>query len=83
MIFFLLFLVAVAYAFSLNTPRGQVLAKEHTWATVVAGVGMVLLALTFVLPGGAVLVVVAAFAVAGGPMIVRSLWNKWRSGETK
>lgn len=67
---------ATTYAAALNTEIGRKFAKEYTWASVVAGTGLVLLMLRFILPKMYWEKVALAFAVAGTPMVGRSLWNK-------
>lgn len=65
-----------AYAMALNTDLGRSFARQHTWASVVLGTSLVLLLLRFVLPKEYWQKVVIAFAVAGSPMIARSLINQ-------
>lgn len=68
----LLLLIAAAYAVVLSTRRGAAFADRHTWATVVAGCGLVI----GFLAGEdrqAATKALRLFALAGTPMIVRSL----------
>ena len=74
-----LFLLAATYALLLNTPAGKQFAKEYTWASVVIGDGLILVALWLLLPEGSWWPVFWAFVAAGLPMIGRSLFNKARS----
>ncbi len=67
---------SAAYATALNTEVGRNFAKEYTWASVVCGVSLVLVILRFILPKEYWEKVVLAFAVAGTPMIIRSLLGK-------
>lgn len=67
---------ATAYAAALNTDVGKRFAKDYTWASVVGGTSLVLTMLRFILPKDEWQKVATAFAVAGTPMIVRSLANK-------
>lgn len=76
--FALLFGAASVYAAILSTDKGRVFATERTAETVVIGVALVLVALRFVLPVVALRAVVMAFAVAGSPLILRSLAKRER-----
>ncbi len=67
---------SLGYAFFLNTKSGKKIADEHTWVAVVAGVALVLRAVSFVIPEEYWQKVVIAFIVAGVPLVVRSFWNK-------
>jgi len=67
---------SVGYAFFLNTKSGKKIADDHTWVSVVAGVALVLRAVSFIIPEEYWQKVVIGFIVAGIPMIARSLWNK-------
>jgi len=69
------FLAAITslYATLLNTPKGRHFTDSHTVETVIIGVGLVLGALRVILPAAAWRRVVVAFAVAGTPLVVRSL----------
>jgi hypothetical protein len=71
-------MAATLYAVALETPIGKWLTHERTWITVAAGNGLVLVALFFLLDTAAWWRCLAAFAVAGAPVIVRSLINDWR-----
>lgn len=76
MIYMLLAAVASLYATLLNTPKGRHFTDSHTTETVIIGVGLVLSALRVILPAAAWRRVVAAFAVAGTPLVVRSLMKR-------
>lgn len=76
--FALLFGAASVYAAILSTPEGKRFATERTAEAVVIGVTLVLVALRFVLPMVALRAVVVAFAVAGSPLIIRSLAKRER-----
>jgi hypothetical protein len=78
LVYILLGIASIAYAFLLNTDKGKKLASEYTWASVVIGTGIVLLALWFLISHNSWLQVVISFVVAGSPMIARSLINKTR-----
>ena len=71
-----LFLVSLLYAILLNTEEGREWADNQTWATVVIGNGIVIAALAVVLSPIYIAVIFGAFAVAGGPIIYRSLHNQ-------
>lgn len=73
LVYIILGLIAIAYAFILNTTGGKRFADQYTWASVVVGTSLVLGALWFILPPDNWQKVVLAFVVAGAPMIVRSL----------
>lgn len=64
------------YALALSSEPGQEFTDRHTWATVVAGNGLILAALRVILPADQWRKVVLAFAVAGVPLIVRSLLKR-------
>lgn len=66
------FVTSSAYAALLNTSRGRHIALYHTWATVVAGVGLVL-GWTATQERHTTATDMAFFAAGGIPMIVRSL----------
>ena len=69
---------AVGYAAFLNTPAGKKFAteSEYTWASVVVGTGLVLAFLKRELDDDDWTTVAQGFAVAGAPMIARSVINK-------
>jgi len=69
---------AILYAIVLNTNAGKRFADEYTWASVVLGTCLVLAALWFAIPSEYWLKAALAFAVAGTPMVARSLLNKAR-----
>jgi hypothetical protein len=77
MIYFLLFAVSSCYASLLSTKPGRKFADTHTAESVVLGVALVLAALRFLLSASAFGRVVAAFAVAGSPMVARSLLKRF------
>jgi hypothetical protein len=62
----------------LNTKRERTFAAEYARASVVIGTALVLAALWLVVQRDDRLRTVLAFAVAGAPVIVRSLLNKAR-----
>jgi hypothetical protein len=66
------FLTSSAYAVALNTQKGRYVALYHTWATVVAGVGLVL-GWTATQEKHSTATDLAMFAAGGIPMIARSL----------
>ncbi len=66
---------ATTYALGLNTDLGRRFAKEYTWASVVAGNGLILLFLRYLIPRRHWNTVALAFAVAGLPMVMRSIIN--------
>jgi hypothetical protein len=72
-IYVALSLVALAYSLLLSTPRGKQFTDDHTAETVVAGVGIVLLGLRFILPVDYWQQVLLGFGVAGAPLVGRSL----------
>jgi uncharacterized membrane protein YjjP (DUF1212 family) len=76
LIYLILFVVAASYAVFLNTGRGKSFVDEYTWASVVVGTSLVLLALWFLVPEAWSKVLIA-FTVAGSPMIFRSLINRY------
>lgn len=67
---------SIVYAIALNTSGGKRFAIDYTWASVVLGTTLVLAALWFIIPKEYWQKVVLAFAVAGTPMVARSLLNK-------
>ena len=67
---------STTYAAALNTDVGKEFADEYTWASVVLGTGLVLTILRFILPREYWQKVALAFAVAGTPMVARSLLRK-------
>lgn len=67
-----LLLMAAAYAVLLSTRRGAAFTDRHTWATVVAGCGLVIAFLAGE-DRQAAIRALRLFALAGTPMIVRSL----------
>jgi hypothetical protein len=77
MIYLLLFVSSTAYAAALSTDKGRAFADTRTAETVVLGVGLVLAALRFLLSGPAFGRVVAAFVIAGSPMVARSLLKRF------
>jgi hypothetical protein len=77
MIYLLLFVFSTAYAALLSTARGRAFADERSAESVILGVGLVLAALRFLLSASAFGRVVAAFAVAGSPMVARSLLKRF------
>ncbi len=76
MIYAILFLVSVIYAAVLETTPGRWLCEHRTWITVAVGTGYTLAAIPFLPPGWEY--TLGAFAVAGTPMVARSLVNEWR-----
>ncbi|MCP4709975.1 MAG: hypothetical protein GY869_15230 [Planctomycetes bacterium] len=74
-------ITSAAYAEALNTDTGKEFADEYTWASVVAGTGLVLTILRFIIPREYWQKVVLAFVVAGIPMIARSLLNRAKMKE--
>ena len=72
-IYTLLAAITSAYTAALSTPAGRRFTDEHTAETVVIGVSLVLAALRLVLPKAAWWRVAVAFAVAGLPLVGRSL----------
>ena len=76
LVYIVLGLLAIAYAFILNTAAGKSFADRHTWASVVIGTSLVLGALWFIIPGDMWMKVFLAFVVAGTPMIIRSLLKR-------
>jgi hypothetical protein len=77
-VFIALAAASIVYAIALNTNAGRKFADDYTWASVVLGDSLVLAALWFILPAAHWLKAVLAFAVAGTPMVVRSLLNRAR-----
>jgi hypothetical protein len=78
--FSLLWLLHQSYmpAIALNTSAGKKFADDYTWASVVLGDSLVLAALWFIIPTAHWLKAVLAFAVAGTPMVARSLLKRVR-----
>lgn len=70
--------VCSVYAGLLTTKRGQKFTLDHTWATVVVGVSIVLL---FIATQGLhdALLDFAFFAAGGTPLVLRSFWLYWRN----
>ena len=64
------------YAAWLNTDDGYRFSQQHTAESVGVGVGLTLLCLYPLVPKRHWNVVLAAFGVAGMPMVVRSLLNR-------
>ena len=77
-VFVALAAVSIIYAIALNTNAGKKFVDDYTWASVVLGDSLVLAALWFVIPAAHWLKAVLAFAVAGTPMVARSLLNRVR-----
>jgi hypothetical protein len=77
LIYVILFAVASVYAALLSTARGRAFADERSAESVILDVGLVLAALRFLLSGPAFRRVVAAFVVAGLPMVARSLLKRF------
>jgi hypothetical protein len=75
-VYIVLGLLAIAYAFILNTAAGKSFADQYTWASVVIGTSLVLGALWFIIPADNWQKVFLAFVVAGTPMILRSLLKR-------
>lgn len=69
-------LAAIVYAIILNTKNGRKFTNEFTWASVVIGTSIVLVALWFLIPQDNWQKIVLSFVIAGSPMIIRSLINK-------
>lgn len=78
LVYVILGVTAIIYAFFLNTPKGRMFASEYTWVSVVVGTGIVISALWFLIPQDSWQKVILSFVVAGSPMIARSLINKKR-----
>jgi hypothetical protein len=76
-IYVILLGAASAYAALLSTRPGRKFADERSAESVILGVGLVLAALRFLLSASAFGRVVAAFAVAGSPMVARSLLKRF------
>jgi hypothetical protein len=76
-IYTVLFVSSTVYAAALSTDKGRKFADERSAESVVIGVGLVLAALRLLLPGRAWGRVVGAFAIAGGPMVARSLLKRF------
>jgi hypothetical protein len=71
-----LFVVCTFYALLLQTRTGRIVAQRRTWITVVVGNTIVLLGLALLLDWPMLLRVFYAFAAAGVPIIVRSIYNE-------
>ncbi len=69
-------LLSSLYAVSLNTKLGKKFTEEYTWATVCIGTSLVLAVLRYMLPKDHWYKLMAAFTVAGFPMVARSMYNK-------
>ncbi|MEZ4864182.1 MAG: hypothetical protein R3C14_22915 [Caldilineaceae bacterium] len=69
-------LLSSLYAIGLNTQMGKKFTEQYTWASVCLGTGIVLAVLRLVLPKEQWYKLATSFAVAGTPMIFRSLYNK-------
>ena len=67
-----------AYAAALSSQRGRKFTLDHTWATVIAGVSIVLAWLS-TQGTHSVLVDFAFFAAGGAPLVARSFWLYWRN----
>jgi hypothetical protein len=67
---------SIIYAVALNSSAGKRFADGYTWASVVLGTSLVLAALWFIVPREHWLKAALAFAVAGTPMVARSILNK-------
>jgi hypothetical protein len=70
--------VSIIYAAALNTGAGKRFVDDYTWASVVVGTALVLAAIWFIIPREYWLKAALAFAVAGIPMVARSLLNRAR-----
>ena len=72
------FATCSAYAALLTTEQGKRVTLDHTWATVVVGVGVVL---AWIATQGAHdwTVDLMFFAAGGTPMVARSFWLYWRN----
>ena len=75
-IYVILFLLALGYAFFLNTEHGKRFADQYTWASVVIGTLLAMGAVWFMIPTNSWLKVLVAFGLVGIPMLGRSLLNK-------
>ena len=75
-VFVALAAASIIYAIALNTSAGKKFADDYTWASVVLGDSLVLAALWFIIPAAHWQKTVLAFAVAGTPMVARSLLNR-------
>ena len=71
-------IAATLYAIALNTSAGKRFVDEYTWASVVLGTSLALATLWFIIPKEYFLKAALAFAVAGTPMVARSLLNRAR-----
>lgn len=70
--------ICTVYAALLTTRRGQKFTLDHTWATVVIGVAVVLLWIATQGLHNAWLDF-AFFAAGGLPLVLRSFWLYWRN----
>jgi NhaP-type Na+/H+ or K+/H+ antiporter len=82
-IYAILFMLAVGYAFFLNTGQGRRFVDQYTWASVVIGALLALGAVWFMIPTNSWLKVLVAFGLVGIPMIGRSLLNKNKKFEDR
>ena len=73
-----LFLASGLYAIGLQTRIGKRLCARRTWLTVIVGNTLVLAALYTLLSLESWLLCVGAFAIAGVPVVARSLYNELR-----
>ena len=71
------------YAAYLNTPVGKEFAERYTWASVILGTAIVLAAARLLMPARMWNRLVIAFAVAGSPLVLRSLYNRFAQSEEK
>ncbi len=69
------------YAAYLNTPVGKEFAERYTWASVTLGTAIVLAAARLLVPGRQWNRLVIAFGVAGSPLVLRSLYNRFAANE--
>ncbi len=69
------------YAAYLNTSVGKEFSDRYTWASVTLGTAIVLAAARLLMPARMWNRLVVAFAVAGSPMVLRSLYNRFAQGE--
>jgi hypothetical protein len=69
------------YAAYLNTAVGKDFAEQYTWASVSLGTAIVLAATRLLVPGRLWNRLVIAFVVAGSPLILRSLYNRFTQSE--
>lgn len=64
---------STVYALALNTRLGRKLCQRRTWVTVIGGVALVIAGLLIALPPATVGIIAGAFAVAGIPIVARSI----------